>query len=146
MNKRLAAAAVLFLFSLSCAGSSTDPGPSITFSAQSSKCVAHTSPGVNRLDSLFIYSFTDSLTLDFSVTANCCPDSNRFLISQITGTDTLFITVADTTVQGCHCVCPYLIHARFDSLPFDRYIVRCRLCASGDCDDPIYLEEVVRTR
>ena len=141
-----ATAAMLCFFSLSCAKLTTDPGASITFSARSSKCLTHNTPGVNGLDSLFLYSFPDSLVLDFSVKANCCPDSNRFSISQTTGSDTIVVTVTDTAENGCRCVCPYMIHTSFESLPYDRYVVRCRLCASGDCDDPIYLVEVVRSR
>ncbi len=148
MTRMLAVAtvAVLCVCSLSCLRSTTDPGPSNTFTARSSKCLSQLSPRVNVLDSLFSYSFTDSLVLDFSVTTNCCPDSNRFTISQVTGTDTIVVTVTDTAENGCHCVCPYMIHARFDNLPHDRYIVRCRICDEGNCDDPLYLVEVVRTR
>ncbi len=148
MNKLLtpATAGLLCLLLQACLRSTTDPGPASFFSARSSSCMAQPVGSVHALDSVFIYSFKDSLVLDFSVIANCCPDSNRFSISQVTGTDTLVITVADTAMNLCRCVCPYLIHARFEGLPQDRYIVICRICDEGNFDDPLYLVEVVRTR
>ena len=53
---------------ISCSDKSTDPGSSakVAFSWQSSKCVGGTSAKVTGIDSLFAYSFKDSLVIDFS--------------------------------------------------------------------------------
>ena len=132
---------------LSCKDRSTGPDNRavVTFRSESSGCLSKVTPSTGAVDSSFAYSFHDSLLIDFSVTANCCPDSGRFNISQFAGSDTVVITVTDTAVNGCRCVCPYMIHAVFEHLPNDRYAVRCRICNSGGCSDPIYLVNVRRS-
>lgn len=75
-------------------------------------------------DSLFSYQFEDDLLLDFRVTANCCPDSNRFVLDQEVHGDTVTITVWDIAPDLCLCICPYLIHAEFYDMPEDKYLVR----------------------
>ncbi len=127
----------------SCKDKSTDPETqqSVAFSSQSSKCLSQGLPRHNYFDSLFTYSFNDSLIIDFTVIANCCPDSNRFSISYNIRTDTLIISIADTAENLCDCICPYMIHTEFWNLPADHYIVRCNL---QNYKDPIYLVEVHR--
>ena len=150
MNGFLKSATVAFvcLLGLSCQDRTTGLGPQplISFTATSSKCLSHGSPRINGIDSAFTYTFTDSLVVNFTVIANCCPDSNRFSISQVAGSDTLIITVADTADNGCRCVCPYSIHSCFANLPNHRYVVRCILCGTGGCDDPVFVETVLRRR
>jgi hypothetical protein len=116
----------------------------VTFYSQSSKCLLNGLSKSADLDSVFTYLFDNNLLIDFSVTANCCPDSNRFSISQITGTDTIIISVADTAQNLCKCVCPYMIHVEFENLSKDHYVVRCRQSNSQGCLDPIYLADVYR--
>ena len=138
----------LSLVHFSCGDKSTGPGSpaGVSFSWQSSKCIGGGSAKVSGIDSLFAYSFKDSLVIDFSVTSNCCPDSNRFSVSTIAGTDTLAVVVADTAEHLCRCICTYMIHCSFGNLPEDRYVVRCSICSSGGCDDPIYLVNVFRKK
>ena len=76
-------------------------------------------------DSVFTYSFENNLILDFSVSGNCCPDSNRFSVSHLFNGDTLNIVVADTALNGCRCMCPYMIEADFQDLSKDSYLVIC---------------------
>ncbi len=83
------------------------------------------------VDSCFVYQFDNDLVLDFCVTANCCPDSNRFELSQEVRNDSITITVADTAANLCDCICPYIIHVEYFDLPEDMYYVRV-LMADGE--------------
>jgi len=132
----------------SCKDKSTNPETqsTISFSSQSSKCLSHGLAKSSGLDSVFTYSFTQSLIIDFSVNANCCPDSNRFNISNIIRADTLIVSVADTARSLCHCICLYMIHVEFGNLPNDHYVVRCRIGNSQGYDDPIHLVNVYRRK
>lgn len=76
-------------------------------------------------DSCFSYQFGTDLIIDFCVTANCCPDSNRFDLSYETRHDTIAIAVQDTAARLCRCICPYVIHAEFHELPLDHYTIQC---------------------
>lgn len=76
-------------------------------------------------DSVFSYSFDSKLVIDFSVNANCCPDSGRFSVTHLFASDTLTIVVADTAIKGCHCICPYMIEAEFGDLSDNSYLVIC---------------------
>jgi|GEM_PF-696133 len=140
---------LLILICISCHEKSSEPELQsiVSFSSQSSKCLSHGLSKRNSFDSLFTYSFTDSLIIDFSVSANCCPDSNRFNVLYTAVNDTLIITVIDTAAYGCRCICPYLIHAEFGNLPNNHYIVRCvfvYIAAPYLSHDPIYLVNVDR--
>jgi hypothetical protein len=132
---------------LSCGEKSTDPDSqsSISFSSRYSKCLSSGLLKSSRLDSVFTYSFTDSLVIDFSVNANCCPDSNRFAVTESAGTDTLVISVADTAGNLCYCICTYMVHTSFENLPNDHYVVRCRVGNSQGYED-IHLVNVFRKR
>jgi hypothetical protein len=138
----------LVVLCLSCKEKATNPETQtpISFSSQYSKCLSHGLAKARGLDSLFTYTFVDSLVIDFSVNANCCPDSNRFIVTHSIGTDTLIISVADTARSLCNCICLYMIHASFGNLSKDNYTVRCRVGNSHGYDDPIHLVNVNRKR
>jgi hypothetical protein len=136
---------IVILF-FSCKDKSTNPATqsSISFSSQYSRCLSHGLSKSSGIDSVFTYSFTQNLIIDFSVFANCCPDSNRFNITNIIGTDTLIISVADTARSQCNCICLYMIYVEFGNLSNDHYVVRCRIGNSQGYDDPIHLVNVYR--
>lgn len=139
---------LIFLLCFSCKEKSADPeqkGPS-SFTFQSSKCLKNQLLKSSIGDSVFLYRFTDTLTIDFSVIANCCPDSNRFVVSSITGVDTIVVMVADTARSLCNCDCPYMIHAEFVNLPNDHYMVRCTLGRTQDQGEQIHLVDLYRSR
>lgn len=123
----------LFLVLFSCKEKATElQNSDVAFSASSSKCqLSLRLAKVSVLDSLFEYSFSDNLILDFSVRTNCCPDSNRFVITQYIGADTLNIIVTDTAQHLCRCNCPYFIHAEYKNLTGNQYVVRCILETSA---------------
>lgn len=89
-------------------------------------------------DSCFSYKFIQDLVVDFCVSANCCPDSNRFQFKHEIRNDTIAVAVADTAANLCRCVCNYVIHAEFSDLPRDRYIFYCKY------DNAIVYNEVVK--
>ena len=72
-------------------------------------------------DSCFTYTFGDNLTVDFCVTANCCPDTDRFQLDYSIGAGSIQVTVLDTAENLCRCICPYLIHTEFTELSEDSY-------------------------
>jgi len=137
-------AIAVFLF-LSCKEKVTNPeNEAPSFSYISSKCLSFDLEKQSfPTDSSFTYSFRDSLLIDFSVEGNCCPDSNRFIVSQNISNDTIYISVQDTALNLCHCICPYQIHAGFSNLNEDHYVVYCKLNNAGD--DPIHLVDVYRS-
>jgi hypothetical protein len=73
-------------------------------------------------DSCFSYQFEKTLRLEFCLTGNCCPDSNRFRLSSKIRNDTIFVVAADTAAHLCRCVCTYKIRAEFEDLPLDHYV------------------------
>jgi hypothetical protein len=115
-----------------------------SFSYETGKCLSHGLPKGTALDSIFTYSFLENLTLDFSVWANCCPDSGRFIPAYTIKMDTIFITVTDTAQALCRCICPYMIHIELADLNLNRYVVRCRTGDGRNFDDPIHLVTVMR--
>jgi len=90
-------------------------------------------------DSCFSYQFTADLLVDFCVTANCCPDSNRFGFVAKISRDTIVVAVRDTAAQECRCLCVYTIHCEFSDLPLNRYWF---VCLFGDSVK--YAVEVLR--
>jgi len=137
-----------FLF-LSCKEKSTtsDESPPIAFSSSSSNCLTQTLQKGSMLDSVFTSTFQNTLIIDFSVRANCCPDSNRFVISQSLSHDSILVAVTDTAQNNCRCNCMYMVHCEIAGLPQDRYIVRCRqIDLNGGIIDPIHLTVVNRIR
>jgi hypothetical protein len=77
-------------------------------------------------DSCFTYQFHDALDVYFCASANCCPDSNRFLIEHEIRNDTILVTIADTAGHLCRCNCTYMLHAEFQNLPGDQYQFVCQ--------------------
>jgi hypothetical protein len=150
MNKMIPISALVFVIVLlySCKDKSSNPDSQtpVSLSYEATKCLAHGLAKGTELDSVFTYSFTTDLVIDFSVWANCCPDSNRFLVSYTISNDTILISVADTARSLCHCICPYMIHADFMDLSKDHYVVRCRIGNNQVWDDPIHLVDVYRQR
>ena len=80
---------------------------------------------VTSNDSCFMYQFSDKLMVDFCLSANCCPDSNRFSLRYEIRNDTIFVVAADTAAHLCYCNCSYLIRAEFDNLPLNHYVFYC---------------------
>lgn len=138
---------VLAFLWFSCKEKISDPGSpgKETFSYTASACLAHGLAKGSALDSVFEYSFQQSLIVDFSAWSNCCPDSGRFSLSYAVRTDTIIVTVLDTAAHLCHCLCPYMLHVELADLPLDRYIVRCRIGNGQNYDDPIHLVPVNRS-
>ncbi len=143
--------ALLALLLCSCKESSTN-GPvtsAPTFIVRASHCLDPALARLSALDSSFVYSFVDTLIVDFAVQGNCCPDSGRFDVSHSLGGDTLVISVTDTADHLCRCICTYFIHAEISHLAKDHYVVRCRLMnvdAPGINRDPAYLVDVYPLR
>lgn len=136
----------IVLLCFSCREKSANPGPEgpVSFSYQSGKCLGHDLPKSAVSDSSFNYSFSDKLVIDFSVTANCCPDSNRFTVSSFPGPDTIVVAVIDTAQNLCKCLCPYTIHAEFGNLTNDHYVICCTLGEPQGQGDRIYIVDVFR--
>ena len=152
MNKpvHIAAAGMIIVVFFSCPEKATNPGTQVgpVFSYNSSKCLTGL-PKRGPADSVFVYTFTDTLSIDFSVEANCCPDSGRFVVSNRAGNDTLFITIVDTAEYVCRCICLYFIHAEIANLTGDHYVVKCHFIREKPLilsRDPIYLVDVFRSR
>jgi len=90
-------------------------------------------------DSGFSYKFNQTLTVDFYVVANCCPDSNRFNLFYEINNNTITVIVNDTAANLCKCVCPYIIHAEFFDLPLQKYVF---ICNYGD--KIVYREDILK--
>jgi hypothetical protein len=136
---------IVLPFFFSCNEKSVDLKHDILFSYRFGSCITGENGENILIDSSFVYSFTDSLVIDFSVPANCCPDSDRFdVIYNLLNEDTLVVSVADTAQNLCYCNCSYMIHAVFQELPDNHYVVRCRLNNYKGTHDPIYLVDVDR--
>lgn len=73
------------------------------------------------MDSCFTYQFNADLFIEFCVSANCCPDTNRFQSSWRISSDTIFVDVKDIEANLCRCICPYKIHVELIDLPLDQY-------------------------
>jgi hypothetical protein len=94
-------------------------------------------------DSCFSYQFHDVLTVDFCITANCCPDSNRFSLGRTIDDNAIIVTVEDTAANLCRCVCRHWIHAEFDDLAGDQY--RFLVCVEDSAQtDTLYSVNIVR--
>ncbi|KAB2844520.1 MAG: hypothetical protein F9K45_04845 [Melioribacteraceae bacterium] len=92
----------------------------------------------SAVDSCFVYSFDDKLEIDFCVSGNCCPDSNRFVTNIKLSSDTLFVSVIDTAENLCRCICNYIIHAEISGLQKENYIFYCNY------DNQIIYSEQIR--
>jgi hypothetical protein len=76
-------------------------------------------------DSCFSYYFGNTLSIDFCTTGNCCPDSNRFTCSYNFAEKQITIRIKDIAPNLCKCICKYTIHADFENLKYDEYLVNC---------------------
>ena len=117
---------IIVLYILSCSETTVPQKADVNF-------VAYQIPGCNKNalsktanpDSCFNYSFDKTLKIDFCVTGNCCPDSNRFISSYKLKSDTIFVTVKDTAANNCDCFCNYKFKLEFKNLKKDSYIFYC---------------------
>ena len=97
---------------------------------------------VSNNDSCFDYIFRDTLKIDFCVSGNCCPDSQRFLTKFNIKADTLFVSVLDTAQNLCYCICNYKIHLEISGLSENQYLFYCNY--QGRYDSLKYRELVKR--
>ena len=103
-------------------------------------CQAGNPSKSSTTDSCFTYTFNEQLIIDFCVTGNCCPDTNRFEMNYTAEDGIIAISVADTAENLCRCICPYIIHAEFSDLPENEYTVK--IAMTGPVDQLIYNETV----
>jgi hypothetical protein len=94
-------------------------------------------------DSCFKYSFSEKLILEFCVTGNCCPDSNRFELKSSIDKDTISIEIKDIAPNLCRCMCKYYIHAEFEFLSYNNYSVKCMM-EENEIKKILYLTDVKR--
>jgi hypothetical protein len=137
---------LMVLFCFSCKEKSANPenrGP-VSSSFQSSKCMGSALSKRSSSDSVFTYTFADALIVDFSVTGNCCPDSDRYSVSSLAGSDTIVIAAIDTAEHLCRCLCRYMIHSEFLNLPNDHYIVKCTIAVPQGEPERIHQVDVHR--
>ncbi len=99
---------------------------------------------VSNSDSIFTYSFNDTLNVDFGIWGNCCPDSNRFVTDCKLKSDTLFITVKDTAKDGCWCNCPYTIHLTILGLTKEEYLFYMTYPGQHNSADSLRYREIVK--
>lgn len=141
---------LLFLVFLSCKDKSTPMPPDEIppFSIQISNCIGPILWKTDRIvaDSVFAWTFGNKLVLDFSFPANCCIDSNAFSVSRMILNDTITITVTDTVVSFCRCICTYMAHAEFADLPNNHYVIQCIAGNKHGYGPPVHLVHVERPR
>lgn len=117
---------LFFLAITSCSDNSADTLGEVTFEAyQVGGCCGNSLAKAAYLDSCFSYSFDDILEIDFCLSGNCCPDSNRFITDYTISSDTIYIIATDIEENLCKCICPYQIHLEFTNLEYDKYVFRC---------------------
>jgi len=124
----------------SCSDKSTSPeNQQIGLLYQIRGCQPSGRAKLSSSDSCFSYQFNKDLVIDFCVTANCCPDSNRFSLSYGIRNDTITVVVVDTAAHLCRCICRYVIRGEFKDLPLDHYVFACNYD-----NKLVYLEHVYR--
>jgi hypothetical protein len=140
---------LLFLISglVGCKDESTNPGntPPPSLTSRVSGCVGLDRPREGALDSLFTYSFHQNLDMSFSIITDCCSDSSRFTVSYGFRDDTIIISIVNTAISVCNCICPRLIQAELTNLPGDHYIVRFQMDQGFGPANPIHLVAIHRT-
>ena len=140
LKKILVVFLVTFLLNLfACSGTVTDIKDEKSIMYQIAGCQSNGLAKTNIEDSCFTYTFNQSLIIDFCVSANCCPDSNRFELSNNIRNDTIFVAVTDTAAQLCHCICDYKIHFEKYNLPLNSYLFYCSYN-----DEILYAVRVIR--
>ncbi len=103
-------------------------------------CLSNVPYKTSAADSLFSYQFGDTLFVDFVLTGNCCPDSNRFALSCDVKGDTLLVAAIDTAENLCYCTCDYIVRAEFRNLPLDHYVF---VCTRPDDSGKVYYRDNV---
>jgi hypothetical protein len=113
---------LLSLIAFGCAAMSTGPATTTSVVFEVPGCrSSYPGNAPMSVDTCFSYQFHDQLNVDFCVSANCCPDSNRFSIDHTIKADTITVTIADTAASLCRCMCRHWIHAEFYVLGSDDY-------------------------
>jgi hypothetical protein len=125
----------------SCSDRVTEPEAIQTMLHEIPGCISHGAAKASSIDSCFAYTFTENLDITWCLPANCCPDSQRFVLSSAVTKDTITVTVADTARNLCRCNCSYNVHAQFFHLPLDHYVFLVRYG-----DSLFYNEDAVRSR
>ena len=140
LKKILVVILVTFLLNLfACSGTVTDIENENSIFYQIPGCQNNVLAKSAIDDSCFNYTFNQILIVDFCVSANCCPDSNRFDLSDKISNDTIFVAVTDTAAQLCHCICDYKIHFEKYNLPLNSYLFYCSYN-----DEILYAVRVIR--
>jgi len=111
---------------ISCSGSVSDIDNESNLIYQVPGCQNSALMDNTASDSGFSYSFGQNLIVDFYVSANCCPDSNRFELFDRICNDTIYVTVIDTADHLCDCICNYQIHFEKCNLPLNSYLFYCK--------------------
>lgn len=131
---------LFYVFSCTTDNSTEPEDDTITFNSyQVGGCNGSSLSKIAENDSCFLYSFDDTLKVDFCVIANCCPDSQRFVADYNIKSDTIFVSVADTAAKLCRCVCNYTIHLDFNGLSEKQYVFYCNYY-----DQIVYNENIVK--
>jgi hypothetical protein len=137
---RIIVVVLVFLLLTSCAElTSSDKEKVDSRAYQIPGCIPGLLRDRNENNTGFSYVFDDTLSVDLSLNANCCPDSNRFDYSFIIVSDTIKFSVVDTAENLCRCICDYIVHADMIHLEQDTYIFKCIYY-----DSVYYQQEVVR--
>lgn len=90
-------------------------------------------------DSGFSYTFDNSLKINLSLPANCCPDTNRFDYAYTINGDVIDFIAVDTAAHLCKCICNYTIEIAINDLQQDSYKFTCTYY-----DSVYYNEKVFR--
>jgi len=131
---------VIFLLNLfACSSIVTDTENDNNVFYQIPGCQNNVLAKTTNNDSCFNYTFHQSLIVDFCVSANCCPDSDRFDLSHNNSNDTIFVAVTDTAAQLCDCICNYNIHFEKYNLLLNSYLFYCSYN-----DEILYAVRVIR--
>ncbi len=76
-------------------------------------------------DSSFSYTFDNSLKINLSLPANCCPDTNRFDYIYTINDEEIYFIAIDTAAHLCKCICNYTIEIVINDLDKDSYQFIC---------------------
>ena len=145
--------ASLMLFAAVMSAGAADPAPvvvgeKVPYHYSSSGCFWQSSQTAGAdsaaascpLPQVIRWDFAESLRVEFSMSGNCCPSVDRFVVTSWREADTLVVAVADTSPGLCRCSCPYLITVEYPSLKADSYIVRAVPWGDYDLFGPTRVE------
>ncbi len=133
------ASAICVVFAIFACGDHGTTPKSDSHIFQIGRCQGTVGSAALSADSCFVWSFGQTLLIDFCVAANCCPDTNRFALSSQIRNDTILISVTDTAASLCSCDCGYIIRAEFDSAP--EYVYQVMVYYGGSL---LYSREINR--